>query len=181
VFLITIPYVVRLFVATVSKVLGWSRVSDLVGSAGRKTTTEVWALQAKKKEIIHQTIDLWKKLQLDAIICPSGVITAAPSGVAAELTPMCCYTALFNVLDMPSGVVPCTYVTKDDDFNLNKYQKNDPWDNKVHQAAGDSVGLPVAVQVAALPWEDEMCLHVMKELELAMDFKLSGGLVNAKA
>lgn len=88
------------------------------------------------------------------------------------------YTALFNVLDMPCGVVPTSYVNEEDDRLLNNYAKNDPWDNKVHQASKDSIGMPCAVQVACLPWEDEMCLHVMKEVELAMNFKPSGGLVN---
>jgi len=27
------------------------------------------------------------------------------------------------------------------------------------------VGLPVGVQVAALPWRDELCLRLMRELE----------------
>ena len=34
----------------------------------------------------------------------------------------------------------------------------------------DSEGLPVGVQIAALPWQDEKCLAAMKELESVVDF-----------
>lgn len=95
VFLITIPYLVRQFIANVSKLLGWSRVGDMVGSCGRKTTTEVWALQAKKKQLIFKTMDLFQNLKLDALICPSGVITAAPSGLAVS-TPLSHRVLLFS-------------------------------------------------------------------------------------
>lgn len=33
------------------------------------------------------------------------------------------------------------------------------------QAVHGSVGLPVAVQCVALPWEEELCLRFMKEVE----------------
>lgn len=36
-------------------------------------------------------------------------------GDAASLSAMCNYTALFNVLDMPAGVLPVTRVTEADE------------------------------------------------------------------
>lgn len=33
------------------------------------------------------------------------------------------------------------------------------------QAMQGSVGLPVAVQCVSLPWQDELCLRLMRELE----------------
>lgn len=33
------------------------------------------------------------------------------------------------------------------------------------QAVKESVGLPVAVQCVALPWQEELCLRLMKEVE----------------
>lgn len=35
----------------------------------------------------------------------------------------------------------------------------------VSKAVGGSEGLPVAVQCVALPWQDELCLRFMKEVE----------------
>ena len=38
----------------------------------------------------------------------------------------------------------------------------------VTRAAEDSFGLPVALQLVALPWREELCLRVMTELERAL-------------
>ena len=41
---------------------------------------------------------------------------------------------------------------------------------------GGAEGLPCNVQVVTLPWEEEKCLSVMKELEGALGSKLDFGL-----
>ena len=45
---------------------------------------------------------------------------------------------------------------------------NMPGAEMVTRAVQDSVGLPLAVQLVALPWREELCLHAMCELERAM-------------
>ena len=85
-------------------------------------------------------------------------------------------TAFFNLLDMPAGVLPVTTATAADDAALlSSYPQKDPWDKRVVAAASGAAGLPIGVQVAALPWEDEICLRVMKEVEDAVAFRPSGG------
>ncbi len=37
--------------------------------------------------------------------------------------------------------------------------------NVCFQAVKGGVGLPVAVQCVSLPWQDEMCLRFMREVE----------------
>ena len=37
------------------------------------------------------------------------------------------------------------------------------------QVVRKSVGLPVAVQCVALPWQDELCLRFMREVEQLMN------------
>jgi Asp-tRNA(Asn)/Glu-tRNA(Gln) amidotransferase A subunit family amidase len=67
-------------------------------------------------------------------------------------------------------------VTLDDDAQLATYPSGqDPWAAKACAAAKGAVGLPVGVQVAALPYQDETCLWAMKEIELAVQCVLSGG------
>jgi Asp-tRNA(Asn)/Glu-tRNA(Gln) amidotransferase A subunit family amidase len=41
-------------------------------------------------------------------------------------------------------------------------------------AAVNSVGLPIAVQIATRPFRDELCLHVMSEVERVSDFGTKG-------
>lgn len=74
---------------------------------------------------------------------------------------------LYNVLDFPAGVVPVTMVTDEDEEELKSYQGyfRDWWDRTLAKAFRGSVGLPVAVQCVALPWQEELCLRFMKEVE----------------
>lgn len=43
------------------------------------------------------------------------------------------------------------------------------------QAVEGSIGLPVAVQCVALPWQDELCLRFMKEVEKLSQEKQRNG------
>nr|XP_020635004.1 fatty-acid amide hydrolase 1-like [Pogona vitticeps] len=77
------------------------------------------------------------------------------------------YTNLYNVLNFPAGIVPVSTVTKADEEELKHYRGHygDPWDKRLKEAVKDAVGLPVAVQCVALPWQEELCLRFMKEVE----------------
>ena len=46
--------------------------------------------------------------------------------------------------------------------------EDDKWAECARVASRGSAGLPVGVQVAALPFRDELCLRVMKDLERAL-------------
>ncbi|XP_075688151.1 fatty-acid amide hydrolase 1-like [Rhinoderma darwinii] len=77
------------------------------------------------------------------------------------------YTILYNLVDFPAGVLPVTKVTREDEEALKEYEGHhkDVWDKLLKKAVSDSVGLPVAVQCVALPWQEEQCLRLMKEVE----------------
>uniref|UniRef100_A0A7N9AQ03 Fatty-acid amide hydrolase 1 n=1 Tax=Mastacembelus armatus TaxID=205130 RepID=A0A7N9AQ03_9TELE len=76
-------------------------------------------------------------------------------------------TMIYNLLTFPAGVVPVTTVTAEDEQELQHYTGiyQDRWDRLFKQAVSQSEGLPVAVQCVALPWQDELCLRFMKEVE----------------
>uniref|UniRef100_A0A8B9S8X7 Amidase domain-containing protein n=1 Tax=Apteryx owenii TaxID=8824 RepID=A0A8B9S8X7_APTOW len=75
-------------------------------------------------------------------------------------------TMLYNILNFPAGVVPVTVVTEADEEQLQLYSGylDGPWDKKLRKVRKTAVGLPVAVQCVALPWQ-ELCLRFMKEVE----------------
>uniref|UniRef100_A0A803TUW1 Fatty-acid amide hydrolase 1 n=1 Tax=Anolis carolinensis TaxID=28377 RepID=A0A803TUW1_ANOCA len=108
----------------------------------------------------------WKKCKLDVILCPV-LGPAFTLGYPAKVLTAISSTMLFNVLNFPAGVVPVTTVTEEDDKELKEYQGlyGDPWDKKLKEAVKGAVGLPVAVQCVALPWQEELCLRFMKEIE----------------
>uniref|UniRef100_A0A8C6ZSN7 Fatty-acid amide hydrolase 1 n=1 Tax=Nothoprocta perdicaria TaxID=30464 RepID=A0A8C6ZSN7_NOTPE len=116
-------------------------------------------------------ITRWKNLDLDVVLCPvlgpalhrlPGFLTLSPSFPDALSS-----TMLYNILNFPVGVVPVTKVTEADEEQLQLYSGylDEPWDKGLRKAVEGAVGLPVAVQCVALPWQEELCLRFMKEVE----------------
>lgn len=149
--------------------LGYPRIGGIVQSGGRKSVRELWKLQDARKQWRARLCEMWRSQDLDAVICPATVTPACPTGTAAELSALCCYTAFYNAADFPAGVVPVSCCTAQDEEALAGFPSNkrvaDPWDKKAADAARGAVGLPLGVQVVGLPWDDEVCLGVMKQIE----------------
>uniref|UniRef100_A0A8D0EH62 Fatty-acid amide hydrolase 1 n=1 Tax=Strix occidentalis caurina TaxID=311401 RepID=A0A8D0EH62_STROC len=131
-------------------------------STSTPLTTSVFPPQ----DFCHQFIAQWKKLNLDVMLCPM-LGPALGIGYPEKLSVAVSYTMLYNALDFPVGVVPVTMVTDEDEEELKGYQGyfRDWWDRTLAKVSGASVGLPVAVQCVALPWQEELCLRFMKEVE----------------
>jgi fatty acid amide hydrolase len=72
-----------------------------------------------------------------------------PHGTALEVVAGQSYTSLYNLLGMPAGVAPVTRV--------------EPGEELDGVDAG-SAGLPVAVQAAARPGDDEVVLTLLERI-----------------
>ncbi|NWS95460.1 FAAH1 hydrolase, partial [Mionectes macconnelli] len=131
-----------------------------------RSVTEMWnhhhRIQAYRSEFITR----WKELHLDVVLCPV-LGPAFTTGYPGKLLTAISSTMLYNILNFPAGVVPVSTVTEADEEELKLYQGccDDPWDRKLKQAVSGAVGMPVAVQCVALPWQEELCLRFMKEVE----------------
>ncbi|XP_026854536.2 fatty-acid amide hydrolase 1 [Electrophorus electricus] len=133
---------------------------------GVNSVTDMWEQHKNIEDYISEVIAEWRRLEMDVLLCPvlgpaynfyySGMLTSSLS-----------YTVMYNLLNFPAGVVPVTTVTADDEAQMNRYRGNfaDIWDKLFLKAVQDSVGLPVAVQCVSLPWQDELCLRFMREVE----------------
>ncbi|KAM4641634.1 fatty-acid amide hydrolase 1-like [Discoglossus pictus] len=143
------------------------RVAKIVDSLrGIKSVDALWKHHLELEEYRQEFIAQWKSLGLDAVLCPI-LSPALNIGYPGKLSTGASYSILYNLVDFPAGVVPVTAVTREDEDALRGYEGyyKDPWDKLMKKAMTDSVGLPVAVQCVALPWQDELCLRVMKEVE----------------
>ncbi|KFV80909.1 Fatty-acid amide hydrolase 1, partial [Struthio camelus australis] len=111
-------------------------------------------------------ITRWKNLDLDVVLCPV-LGPAFTLGYLETNLATLSSTMLYNILNFPAGVVPVTVVTEADEEQLQLYSGylDEPWDKKLRKAVEGAVGLPVAVQCVALPWQEELCLRFMKEVE----------------
>lgn len=138
----------------------------LQNTQGIRSVKELWrhhsAVEAYRLEFIAH----WRSNGLDALICPI-LGPALTIGYPGKLSSAVSYTMLYNIVDFPAGVLPVTTVTNEDEEALKKYEGHhkDMWDKLLKEAVSDSVGLPVAVQCVALPWQEEQCLRLMKEVE----------------
>ncbi|NXO56620.1 VDHAP protein, partial [Aramus guarauna] len=131
-----------------------------------RSVKEMWNhhhhIEAYRTEFIAR----WRELRLDVVLCPV-LGPAFTTGYPGKLLTAISSTMLYNVLNFPAGVVPVSTVTEADEEELKLYQGccDDPWDRTLKQAVAGAVGLPVAVQCVALPWQEELCLRFMKEVE----------------
>jgi fatty acid amide hydrolase len=77
---------------------------------------------------------------------------------------------LYNLLDLPSGVVPVGVVRKEEETYDDPYH-NDKATRKSKESVKGAEGLPLAVQVITLPFQEELCLNIMKQIEKGVNFK----------
>nr|XP_009672498.1 PREDICTED: fatty-acid amide hydrolase 1-like [Struthio camelus australis] len=142
------------------------RLSGVIRSMRVNTVEDLWSLHHEIEESRNKFITQWKKLNLDVMLCPV-LGPALPIGYPRKLSVAVSYTILYNCLDFPAGVVPVTTVTDEDEEELKGYKGHfqDWWDWTLAKGFRGSVGLPVAVQCVALPWQEELCLRLMREVE----------------
>ncbi|VDM60903.1 unnamed protein product, partial [Angiostrongylus costaricensis] len=74
-----------------------------------------------------------------------------------------------NLLDFPAGVVPVGKVTVKDDEDLVNESTYPVGHNValriIRDSSINSVGLPLSVQIVTLPFEEEKCLRVMRDVQ----------------
>uniref|UniRef100_A0A8C7CFC3 Fatty-acid amide hydrolase 1 n=1 Tax=Oncorhynchus kisutch TaxID=8019 RepID=A0A8C7CFC3_ONCKI len=150
---------------TVKKIL--SILLKPIVSCERQCSEGNVALYLFSKDYIHEVIAEWRRCELDVLLCPM-VGPAYIHNYPGQLTSTLTYTIIYNLLNFPAGVVPVSTVTAEDEEELRHYKGNygDLWDKLYKKAVTDGEGLPVAVQCVALPWQDELCLRFMREVEM---------------
>ncbi|KAM7012154.1 fatty-acid amide hydrolase 1 [Tautogolabrus adspersus] len=133
---------------------------------GVGSVANLWKQHVAVEDYINESIEDWRRSNIDVLLYP--VIGPAYNFFyCCKNTQLCTYTMLFNLLNFPAGVVPVSTVTAEDEEELKHYKGiyQDVWDKSFKQAVTGAEGLPVAVHCVALPWQDELCLRFMKEVE----------------
>ncbi|XP_054908534.1 fatty-acid amide hydrolase 1 [Poeciliopsis prolifica] len=133
---------------------------------GVSSAPEVWKQHAAVEDYITETIAHWRKYNIDVLLCPM-IGPAFNFLYCGQLTCLSSLTMIYNLLNFPAGAVPVSTVTAQDEEDLKHFKGlyQDTWDKRHKLAVSGAEGLPVAVQCVALPWQDELCLRFMKEVE----------------
>ncbi|MEQ2283117.1 hypothetical protein AMECASPLE_007969 [Ameca splendens] len=146
-----------------------SILSDLCGIS---TIPEMWKLHAAVEDYISETVAHWRKHNIDVLLCPM-IGPAFNFLYCGRLSNLTSLTMLYNLLNFPAGAVTVSTVTAQDEEELKHFRGiyQDYWDKLHKQAVTGAEGLPLAVQCVALPWQDELCLRFMKEVEQLVKHK----------
>lgn len=157
-----LPSFVRRALQLMFQVRGEQRLAGLVNALGRKKVEDLWRISARLEELRAEEMDRWRERKMDAIVCPAHATTAAPLGAAEDFTLAFSFTARYNLLDMPAGVVPVTRVRTGE-------ARGDRTGDRFERIAGEiearSAGLPVGIQIVGRPWQEQTVLAIMRAVQ----------------
>jgi Asp-tRNA(Asn)/Glu-tRNA(Gln) amidotransferase A subunit family amidase len=144
----------------ISKILGNDRMADICKFCLRLNQEEFLYNVQKLQELKSAFVQNLSLNNYDAIICPVMPHYASKIGTGDKLPNFIDLSLIFNLIDMPSGVVPIT-ISEGGDYKV-KYI--DDCSDYLKENC-DVKGLPVCVQVAALPGKDEISLRILEEID----------------
>lgn len=133
-----------------------------------RSVTDWWRHTDEVNRYRNKVWDEWNDMGLDAVICPTFPCPAIGHGKFGLAAPASYYTGVYNLLSCPAGSLPMTRVTKQDEIDTQKYVASSTPEKIIKEDfIQGSVGLPCNVQVVTRPFKDELCLRVMKDLEVS--------------
>jgi fatty acid amide hydrolase len=148
-------------------VAGQRRLSHLIRTTGLRTAAQTQALVARRDAYHGRFEAAVKAAGVDVLLCPPNALPALTHGASADLGPASVsYTALYNLLGWPAGVVPVTRVRPVETDR--RPRGGDMMDRAARRVDAGSAGLPVGVQVAARPNREDLILAVMAAVETAL-------------
>ncbi|CAD5226942.1 unnamed protein product [Bursaphelenchus xylophilus] len=162
--LIKIPLIIRTWA---SYVIGFISPQAQILSRSFVRNIEELRLNQEQVDLYQEAIiDQWNELKLDAVVCPAFCVPAVEHKWPSLLGACGFATAFWNMINFPSGVVPTGKWNKGDEKALEGYETGNNFVLKfVKNASVGSEGLPLSVQIATRPYEEEKCLGVMKIVE----------------
>lgn len=126
-------------------------------------TSDYWLQVQERREYVRRTTASWRKAGFDAILAPPHGLPALLRGTSPQAIPAGAYAFVFNLLGSACGTVAATRVRPGEETE--RPRSKEQIEHTARQVELGSAGLPVGVQVAALPGDDDVCLAVMQALE----------------
>ncbi|MHA1943802.1 MAG: amidase [Candidatus Thorarchaeota archaeon] len=163
---IGIPQPLRRLVTWNMKRTGQERLAEIVSVLRPCSAEEYWRLLERRNIYRERFLQALDNDSIEAIICPTYATVAPPHGLTQPLGPAPgSYAILYNLLGMPSGVVPVTVVTNLEESDRNLDDCRDQSDLAAAEVEKNSVGMPVGVQIVARHWREDIVLKLMETLE----------------
>lgn len=158
-----LPAALRAPVTVALRVAGQRRLATAIRSMGARSARAYVELVSARARYRDEFLAGLDSEGIDVLLCPPSAHPALTHGASYYLTLVASYTMLYNLLDLPAGVVAATRVSSDEESDREPgYDIVERTARKVEEC---SAGLPVGVQVAARPWREDLVLRVMSVLE----------------
>lgn len=166
-FLNDYPWIKSILLAFL-KLTNNNRLYDTINVPKDISPAELIALFRELKAYIVEFTNYWTSMELDVVISPAYGTAATPHKEAYKVISSLIYSSVWNLLGYPAGVVPIDFVRDNETFYQSKY--DDLVTKGARAVTKSSVGLPMAIHVASLPFRDEIALAVMKQIEDIFQF-----------
>ncbi|MDX1947585.1 MAG: amidase family protein [Pirellulaceae bacterium] len=153
----------RLTVVRGLRMAGQTWLARLVGHARPTSAATFWRLAMQKHALVRGTLAWLQEARIDALLCPPHALPAPQHIKAYDLLPAAASAFVFNLLGLPAGVVSISRVRAGE--NPPRPTSRDRVEQQAASVERASVGLPVGVQVASLPWREDVALGVMGAIE----------------
>lgn len=159
---VKMPSWLKATIGTLTNLTGDPTVGALLYPVGEKSVAQLWKLTKKIRDYREYFVAAMDAAQLDALICPPHNTPALPHGAAKNFAPAGYFSMLFNLIQLPAGVVPVTTVRNEEVARQNISGRLNAMAANVDQG---SAGLPVGVQVVARPWQESLLMVLMEMIE----------------
>lgn len=164
-----LPRVIRLGISKILGLVGQKRLSQLVVASGPIPAKQMFIEANKQSVLTRQFLTSLKEKNIDFLISPGLGTPAIKHHTGGDLIMTGVYTVVYNFLGLPAGSLPITTVRTDEQTYESKF--DDMVTAEAKKCMIDSAGLPVGVQIAAMPFKDEECLALMQHIETIMKLK----------
>lgn len=158
-----LPRPMRAVVVGGLKRTGQRWMARIVNHARPRSADAYWQLIERKNQLAASVLANMRQQGISAIVCPPHALPAMPHVKAFDLLAAASYSMVINLLGLPSGTVATTRVTVGEDASREK--SRDTVLQRAKETDQGSVGLPVGVQVSAVPWREDIVLEIMGYLE----------------
>uniref|UniRef100_A0A8C5K1Q0 Fatty-acid amide hydrolase 1 n=1 Tax=Jaculus jaculus TaxID=51337 RepID=A0A8C5K1Q0_JACJA len=139
------------------------RLAAFLSNMRSRSAGKLWELQHEMEVYRNSVIAQWRALDLDVLLTPMlgpALDLNAPGRATGEV-----YSLTLSLICLSSEFSPGAVSS----VEMKERHVEYPGRARVSwNAMKKSVGLPVAVQCVALPWQEEMCLRFMREVERLM-------------
>lgn len=161
--LFSIPRFLRPAMALAFEVFGQRRAAFGIRRMRAAGIEESWQLVDARNRYTARFMAELDAHRADAIVCPPDGLPAMKHGASFYIGDTLSYTALYNLLGLPAGVVAATRVRPGEESD--RPASRDVSDRAAKNVEIGSAGLPVGVQVVARHWREDVVLALMAALE----------------